>query len=103
VVRVLPGFAAQWPRHYQLQFAVLPPLIIDALPRIIGRGSAFRNGIWLGLLVAAQLFIGGEMLIFTTVAGMVLAVVLAVSRPRAVPARPARRRSAWPPEPEWHC
>ena len=70
--------------HYQLQFALLPPLIIDALLRIItGRGSAVRNGIWFGLLVAAQLFIGEEMLIFTAVAGVVLTTVLAASMPRA--------------------
>jgi hypothetical protein len=70
--------------HYHLQFAVLPPLIIHTLLRIItGRGSAIRNGIWLGVLVAAQLFIGEEMLIFVAVAGIVLAAVLAASRVRA--------------------
>jgi hypothetical protein len=69
--------------HYQVQFAVLPPLIIHVLLRIItGRGGPVRNGVWLGLLVAAQLFTGEEMLIFTAVAGVVLAAVLAASWPR---------------------
>jgi hypothetical protein len=74
--------------HYQLQFAVLPPLIIDAVLRIVtGRGSAVRTGLWLGLMVAAQVFIGEEMLVFTAVAGVVLIAALAASRPREVPAR----------------
>ena len=43
---------------------MLPPLMIDALLRIVaGRGSGIKNGIWLGVLVAAQLFIGEEALI----------------------------------------
>ena len=68
---------------YQLQFAVLPPLIIDALLRIVtGRGSAARTGIWLGLLMAAQLFIAEEMLVDTVLAGAVLTAVLAAGRPR---------------------
>ena len=71
--------------HYDLQFAVFPPLIIDAgLALATGRASAVRGGIWLGLLVTAQLFITEEMLFFTAVAGVILVVVLAASRPRAV-------------------
>ena len=55
--------------HYHLQFAVLPPLIIDALLRIVtGRGSAVRSGAWLGLLAAAQLFTGEELLADTALA-----------------------------------
>ncbi|HUB38413.1 MAG TPA: hypothetical protein VMA72_06150 [Streptosporangiaceae bacterium] len=69
--------------HLQLEFAVLPPLIIDALLRIItGRGSTVRTGIWLGLLVSAQLFIGEELLLFTVIAGALLTVVLALNWPR---------------------
>ncbi len=69
---------------YQLQFAVLPPLIIDAVLRIIaGRGSAIRTGTWLGLLVAAQLFIAEEMLVDTAIVAAVMAAVLAASRPRS--------------------
>jgi hypothetical protein len=67
--------------HYHLEFAVLPPLIIDALLRIVtGRGSPVRTGAWLGLLAAAQLFTGEELLIDTVLAGLALTVVLAISR-----------------------
>jgi hypothetical protein len=70
--------------HYDLQLAVLPPLIIDALLRIgTGRGRPVRTGIWLGVLAAAQLFVSEEMLIDTAVAAVVLAAVLVASRPRA--------------------
>jgi hypothetical protein len=70
--------------HFQLQFAVLPPLMIDALLRILtGRGHAVRTGIGLGLLTAAQVFIGEEILADTAVAALVIVVVLAVSQPRA--------------------
>lgn len=74
--------------HYHIQFAVLPPLIIDAALRIVtGRGSPVRTGVWLGLLSAAQLFTGEELLAQTTVAGLVLVMALAASHPLAVRAR----------------
>jgi hypothetical protein len=74
--------------HYQLQFAVLPPLIIDALLRIVtGRGHALRAGLWLSLLTAAQLFTGEELLAQTGIAGLLLVITLAASRPRAVRAQ----------------
>ena len=74
--------------HYDLQFAVFPPLIIDIGLRLaLGRVSAVRGGLWLGLLVTAQLFITEETLLGTAIAGVVLAAVLVVSRPRAVAAR----------------
>jgi hypothetical protein len=90
--------------HYNLQFAVLPPLIIDALLGIVtGRGGApatprghplgpagrpsrlawltpaVRTGAWLGLLAAAQLFTGEELLTDTAVAGLALTVALVIS------------------------
>jgi hypothetical protein len=71
--------------HYHMQFAVLPPLIISALLRLLtGRGHAVRTGLWLGALLAAQLFCGEELLIDTVVAAVVLVAILAASRPRAV-------------------
>jgi hypothetical protein len=74
------GFA-----HYHLQFAVLPPLIVDAVLRLVtGRGHRLRVGGWLGLLVAAQLFTGEELLTYTAFACLVLVAAIAVSRPRAV-------------------
>jgi hypothetical protein len=79
-----PALLASGIGHFQLQFAVLPPLIIDAVLRIVtGRGHAVRTGIWLGLLTAAQVFIGEELLVDTAVATGVILVVLALSQPRA--------------------
>ena len=80
--------------HYDLQFAVLPPLIIHVGLRLAtGRTGAVRGGLGLGLLVTAQLFITEEILAVTAIAGAVLVAVLAASRPRAVP-RAARRAAA---------
>jgi hypothetical protein len=74
--------------HYNFQFAVLPPLMIGALLRIVtGRGHRLRTGAWLGLLTAAQLFTGSELLVDTAVCGLVLVLALAASHPRAVPGR----------------
>jgi hypothetical protein len=70
--------------HFQLQFAVLPPLIIYALLRILtGRGSAIRAGLWLGLLAAAQVYIGEELLADTALTAIVIVAVLALSHPHA--------------------
>jgi hypothetical protein len=70
--------------HYHLVFAVFPPLMIDALLRLLtGRGATVWNGAWLGLLAGAQVFIGEETLVYTAVACVVLTLVLAAQRPRA--------------------
>ena len=83
-----PALVASGAGHYHLQFAVLPPLIIDAALRLLtGRSRAVRGGVWLGLLCAAQLFTGEELLVYTVVAAVILAATVAVSHPRAVPAR----------------
>jgi hypothetical protein len=74
--------------HYHLVLAVLPPLIIDALLRIVtGRSDPVRAGGWMGLLMAAQVFIGEEELVFTVVAGVALVAALALGHPRAVRGR----------------
>lgn len=94
--------------HYDLQFAVLPPLIADAaLCLVTGRlvtgglvtgrlvisrlGSGGRaaagTGAWLGVLCAAQVFIAEETLLDTAVAVVIMTAVLAASRPRAVSGR----------------
>jgi hypothetical protein len=79
--------------HYNLQFAVLPPLIIEALLRLLGgKGRPAAVGAWLGVLVAAQVFIEEEVLADVVIACLLLAVVLAASRPRA--ALPRLRASA---------
>jgi len=74
--------------HYSLVLAILPPLIIDRVLRLVtGQGTALRNGIWIGLLVAAQLFVSEEALVDTVIATIVLLVVLALCRPREVLSR----------------
>lgn len=84
--------------HYDLQFAVLPPLIVSAILRLAtgrcgtGRRAAVRCGAWLGLLMAAQVFITEELLFDSIVAALILLMVLAASRistarPRAAAAR----------------
>ena len=52
-----------------------------------GRGRPVRTGAWLGLLLAAQLFIAEETLALLGVTAAVIVVVLALSRPRAVAGR----------------
>jgi hypothetical protein len=89
-----PAMIASGIGHYHLVLALVPPLIIDALLRIVtGRGSAIRNALWLGLLAAVQLFIGEEALIDTIIAGAVLLIVLAACRPRGL-VQQARRSLA---------
>lgn len=74
--------------HYSLVIAILPPLILDRVLRLVtSRGTAVRNGLWLGLLVAAQLFISEEALVDTVIAAVVLLLVLAICRPREVLSR----------------
>jgi hypothetical protein len=74
--------------HYDLQFAVFPPLIVDAVLRLAtGRSGVRRGGLWLGLLVTAQLFISEEILFGAGLAAALLLVVMAASRPRDVPGR----------------
>lgn len=74
--------------HYNLQLAVLPPLIIDAVLRIVcGKGRPLRTGAWLGVLVAAQLFTQEEVMVDTAIAGLVLIVVLVARYPHMVAPR----------------
>jgi hypothetical protein len=71
--------------HYNFAFAVTPPLIVDAVLRLVtGRGRPVRVGIWLGLLVSAQLFIAEEVVADTAVATAVLVALLAATYRHAV-------------------
>ncbi len=80
--------------HYDLQFAVFPPLIIDAALRLAtGRARAVPGGIRLGLLVIAQLLISEEILLDSALAGSLLIAVVAASRPRQVAGRVATAAS----------
>ncbi len=69
--------------HYNLQFAVLPPLIIEAprIPAAAGRTDRCRCA-QLGVLVAAQVFIEEEVLADVVIVCLLLVAVLAASRPR---------------------
>jgi hypothetical protein len=78
-----PALVAASMGHFQLQFAVLPPLIIHAVLRIVTGRGALRAGVRLGLLTAAQLFIGVEILVDTAVAAVIVVAVLALGHPRA--------------------
>jgi hypothetical protein len=76
--------------HFDLEFAVFPPLIADAALRIAairapdGRGARIRRGAWLGLLCAAQLLTDEEVLLDTAITVAIFVVVLAASRPAMV-------------------
>ncbi len=71
--------------HYHLQFAVLPPLIVDGVLRLAtGRARPLATGSWLGLLAAAQLFIAEELLVDTAIVSALALIVLIASRPSAV-------------------
>ena len=85
-----PGLLQSAVGHYDFQFAVLPPLILDAALRLgTGRSRPLRGGLWLGLLAAVQLLTAEEVLLDTVLAAAVIAIVLAVSRPRAALQRAA--------------
>src|SRR5215469_280629 len=80
-----PAMSVAAEAHYHLQFAVLPPIIIHlALRLLTGRGHPVRTGVWLGLLISAQVFISEETLVDTAVAGAVLLAVLFIFRPRSL-------------------
>ncbi len=93
--------------HYDLELVILPPLIIDAGLRLtVGRPARpagprtswparwlarvpawIPAGAWLGLLIAGQLFINEELALTTALAGVLVVLVLAVSRPLAAARR----------------
>jgi hypothetical protein len=67
--------------HYDLQFAVFLPLIVDAALLLLAmRGPVWKLGLRLGLLITAQLFINEEMLFDTAAVGFLLVLVLAARR-----------------------
>lgn len=80
-----PALVAASTGHYHLQFAVLPPLLIHLLLRLVtGRGRALRTGAGLGLLAAAQLLTSEELLAMTVLTGAVIVVILVACWPGAV-------------------
>lgn len=80
-----PGMVNAGTAHYGIEFAVLAPLLAEAvLSLLTGRGDPLRTGAWLGLLTAVQLFTGEEMLVDVAIGCLVLAAVLGAScRPAA--------------------
>jgi hypothetical protein len=79
----LPALTVAAQDHYHLQFAVLPPLIVDAMLRLVtGRGRAVRTGLWLGLLVVLQLFTAEELLADTALAGAAIILILLLTQLR---------------------
>ena len=71
--------------HYNLQFAVLPPLIVDTGLRLcLGKSRPVRGGVLLGVLVTVQFFVAAEVLLDVAIAAVLIIAVLALSRPRAV-------------------
>jgi hypothetical protein len=80
-----PGIVAQTGgSHAHITGQYLVPVILWRVAALRGPGRAVRNGLILGLLVTAQVFIGEEILFMTALACVVMAVGYAVSRPRAV-------------------
>jgi hypothetical protein len=74
--------------HYSLVVAIIPPLLVDRVLRMAtGQGRPVRNGLWLGVLAAAQVFISEEALIDAVIATVIFLVVLAVSRPQDILSR----------------
>jgi hypothetical protein len=87
--------------HYDLQLAMLLPLIVDAGVRLavgprvratspdgprlrwLARVPAWAPaGLWLGLLLAAQIFVSEELALTTALTTALIVLVLALSRPR---------------------
>jgi hypothetical protein len=70
--------------HYNLQFAVLPPLIVDRVLRLAKeRDRAWlSDAVSLGILCAAQIFISEEVLAETALAVVLLLAILALGEPR---------------------
>jgi len=74
--------------HYSLVLAMVPPLLVDRVLRIVtGDGSVVRNGLWLGVLAAVQVFISEEALVDTAIAAVLVLAVLVISRRREVVGR----------------
>ncbi len=84
-----PAMAAQSAQHPFLTFTVTAPLLLivgDRLLVVQGR-PAWRDGLWLGLLVWAQLLISEEVLAIEALLAVPAVVVLALGSRRAVPER----------------
>ncbi len=84
-----PYMAAESVDHPFLTFLVTAPLLLVVLDRLLvqQRAPAWRDGLYLGLLVAAQLLISEEILVMEALVAVAGVVVLVVLSPRQVPSR----------------
>jgi hypothetical protein len=92
--------------HYDLELAILPPLIVSACLRLavgppvpasrptrtpvrwLARLPAWlRTGAWLGLLLTAQIFVMEETALTTAMTCVLIVLVLAISRPQTAVGR----------------
>jgi hypothetical protein len=80
-----PGMVNAGVGHYGMQFAVLTPLMVEAVAAILtSRGRPLWAGARLGVLASAELFTGEEMLTDVAFTCLTLLFVLTLSRPRAI-------------------
>ncbi len=84
-----PFEAAQSSTHPFLTFLVTAPLLLIVLDRlfVVQRMPAWRDGLWLGLLVSAQLLISEEILAMEVVAALAGLAVLVWWWPRSAAGR----------------
>jgi hypothetical protein len=96
-----PALAESAVGHYNLQLAILPPLIVDAGLRLaIGETAdaapggwlaripaPVRAGIRLGVLLTMQIFISEEIALISAIAGVLLVACLAAAMPSAAARR----------------
>jgi hypothetical protein len=75
-----PGMISQTNAHLHMTAAYLVPFIVWRVTRLGEPGRVLRNGLVLGLLIAAQLLIGEETLLLTAIGLLVMVVVYAASR-----------------------
>lgn len=77
LVALAPGLHSQSLGHLHMSLAMAIPLILgDIVALAIGRGEPRRVGLRLGLLASAQLLIGAEWLLITSVAAIGLLIGL---------------------------
>ena len=81
-----PYMVGQGLDHIVFTFVPLPPLIALTIASILQRkGSPWRLGIQLGLLIVAQYFISQEVLVDTAIVSFAALVCVALRYPRKIP------------------
>ena len=75
-----PGMISQTNAHLHMTAAYLVPFIVWRVTKLGEEGRVVRNGVALGLLVAAQVLIGEETLLLAAIGLLVMVVVYAASR-----------------------